>query len=65
MIKNQFGVTPEELFQVFEPNAFAAASIGQVHTATTKDGKKVGGNGGRGKKMGKREGERAERVKLI
>jgi predicted unusual protein kinase regulating ubiquinone biosynthesis (AarF/ABC1/UbiB family) len=41
VIKNQFNLTPESLFQSFEPTAFAAASIGQVHLATTKKGTKV------------------------
>ncbi len=32
---------PEELFRSFEPEAFAAASLGQVHRATTKAGENV------------------------
>jgi predicted unusual protein kinase regulating ubiquinone biosynthesis (AarF/ABC1/UbiB family) len=33
--------TPEELFAEIEPEAFAAASIGQVHRATLHDGRRV------------------------
>lgn len=32
---------PEEVFAEFEPDPFAAASIGQVHRATTKTGQRV------------------------
>jgi predicted unusual protein kinase regulating ubiquinone biosynthesis (AarF/ABC1/UbiB family) len=32
------GKPPEEVFQSFEPDAFAAASLGQVHRATARDG---------------------------
>jgi predicted unusual protein kinase regulating ubiquinone biosynthesis (AarF/ABC1/UbiB family) len=33
--------TPDELFAEIEPEAFAAASIGQVHRATLHDGRRV------------------------
>ncbi len=36
-IVNEFGITPKALFKSFDMKAFAAASIGQVHKATTKD----------------------------
>ena len=32
---------PEDVFESFEPEAFAAASLGQVHRATTKAGESV------------------------
>jgi predicted unusual protein kinase regulating ubiquinone biosynthesis (AarF/ABC1/UbiB family) len=35
------GKYPEELFRDFEPEPFAAASLGQVHKATTRKGQKV------------------------
>src|SRR6185312_13555335 len=38
---NELGSEPEELFQSFEKQAFAAASIGQVHRATLKSGERV------------------------
>lgn len=41
IIKKELGAYPEQLFAKFEPVAFAAASIGQVHRATLKDGRKV------------------------
>jgi predicted unusual protein kinase regulating ubiquinone biosynthesis (AarF/ABC1/UbiB family) len=34
----EFGVAPEKLFKTFDSNAFAAASLGQVHNATSSDG---------------------------
>lgn len=37
----EFGVPPEELFATFDPVAFAAASLGQVHRARTRDGELV------------------------
>jgi predicted unusual protein kinase regulating ubiquinone biosynthesis (AarF/ABC1/UbiB family) len=39
--KAAMGKYPEELFDSFEPDPFAAASLGQVHRAVTKDGDKV------------------------
>jgi predicted unusual protein kinase regulating ubiquinone biosynthesis (AarF/ABC1/UbiB family) len=36
-----FGSTPETLFAEFDDRAFAAASLGQVHAATTHDGRRV------------------------
>lgn len=41
IIKRELGDYPEKLFAQFEPEAFAAASIGQVHRAELKDGRKV------------------------
>ncbi len=39
--KGSCGKYPEEVFRVFEPEPFAAASLGQVHRAITKHGEKV------------------------
>ena len=39
--KSAFGKHPEEVFQSFEPEPFAAASLGQVHWAVTKQGEEV------------------------
>ena len=39
--KAVLGKNPEEMFRSFEPDAFAAASLGQVHRATTKSGENV------------------------
>jgi predicted unusual protein kinase regulating ubiquinone biosynthesis (AarF/ABC1/UbiB family) len=39
--KSAFGKYPEEVFGSFEPEPFAAASLGQVHWAVTKSGKEV------------------------
>lgn len=41
IIKKELRAYPEQLFAKFESDAFAAASIGQVHRATLKDGRKV------------------------
>lgn len=41
IIKNELGAYPQELFHWFEPEAFAAASIGQVHRARLADGTNV------------------------
>lgn len=40
-IKRTLGHEPEEIFQQFAPEPFAAASLGQVHHAITRDGLKV------------------------
>jgi predicted unusual protein kinase regulating ubiquinone biosynthesis (AarF/ABC1/UbiB family) len=39
--KASLGKYPEELFREFDPEPFAAASLGQVHRAITKSGEKV------------------------
>jgi predicted unusual protein kinase regulating ubiquinone biosynthesis (AarF/ABC1/UbiB family) len=39
--KASMGRLPEEVFRSFEAEPFAAASLGQVHRAVTRDGKKV------------------------
>ncbi len=41
IIKRELGDYPEKVFAKFESDAFAAASIGQVHRAELKDGRKV------------------------
>ena len=41
MVTAELGAPPTEIFGSWEPVPFAAASIGQVHRATTKEGKKV------------------------
>jgi predicted unusual protein kinase regulating ubiquinone biosynthesis (AarF/ABC1/UbiB family) len=41
IIKKELGSYPEQLFQSFDSKAMAAASIGQVHRATLKDGTEV------------------------
>jgi predicted unusual protein kinase regulating ubiquinone biosynthesis (AarF/ABC1/UbiB family) len=38
MVHNELGDDPERLFAAFETRAFAAASLGQVHRATLKNG---------------------------
>lgn len=40
-LKSQLGDDPSNLFKTFDEVPFAAASIGQVHKATTLDGKEV------------------------
>ena len=40
-IKSELGKYPEQVFKNFERAAFAAASLGQVHKATLKNGKSV------------------------
>jgi aarF domain-containing kinase len=40
-IRNELGRNPEELFAAFEPRAFAAASIGQVHRARLATGEEL------------------------
>ena len=41
VIESELGAPPEVLFQSFEREPFAAASIGQVHRARTDDGREV------------------------
>src|SRR5262249_7958591 len=38
---DELGAPPEKLFASFEPEAFAAASLGQVHRATLRSGEEV------------------------
>lgn len=41
VIKKELGAYPEQLFKSFNPDAIAAASIGQVHEATLESGERV------------------------
>ena len=41
VVQNELGVAPEALFKSFDLEAFAAASIGQVHRATADDGRRL------------------------
>src|SRR6056297_3839731 len=41
IIKKELGNYPEQIFKSFDSQAMAAASIGQVHRATLKDGTEV------------------------
>lgn len=41
VFRQAFGCEPEALFSHFEPTAFAAASLGQVHRAVLHDGRAV------------------------
>src|SRR5260370_37040012 len=41
--KRSLGREPEEIFQKFSPEPFAAAALGQVHRAVTRGGERVGG----------------------
>jgi len=41
VLMEEFGRPPEALFAEFDDTAFAAASLGQVHAATTRDGRRV------------------------
>ncbi len=38
---DELGAPPEEIFATFDPEPFAAASMGQVHGATLQDGREV------------------------
>lgn len=40
-LMDEFGQPPEALFAQFDSDAFAAASLGQVHAATLHDGRRV------------------------
>jgi predicted unusual protein kinase regulating ubiquinone biosynthesis (AarF/ABC1/UbiB family) len=40
-IKSELGEYPENIFETFDTQAFAAASLGQVHKATDKEGNKL------------------------
>jgi predicted unusual protein kinase regulating ubiquinone biosynthesis (AarF/ABC1/UbiB family) len=41
VIRQELGAPPDELFERWDPDPFAAASIGQVHRAITRDGRAV------------------------
>lgn len=41
LLREEFGQGPETLFAAFEPEAFAAASLGQVHGALGADGRRL------------------------
>ncbi len=41
LLHNAYGKSPEDLFAWFDSQAFAAASLGQVHEATSRDGKRL------------------------
>src|SRR5919107_1904043 len=41
LLREELGAKPSVVFAEFEPEAFAAASIGQVHRAVTRDGQAV------------------------
>jgi predicted unusual protein kinase regulating ubiquinone biosynthesis (AarF/ABC1/UbiB family) len=41
VVEAELGAPPEEVFVEFDPHAFAAASIGQVHAARLADGRRV------------------------
>lgn len=40
-IRSELGKAPDDIFDEFDRTPIASASLGQVHTAVTKDGKKV------------------------
>jgi predicted unusual protein kinase regulating ubiquinone biosynthesis (AarF/ABC1/UbiB family) len=41
VIREELGAAPEDVFETWDPQPIAAASIGQVHRAITKDGRAV------------------------
>ena len=41
LVHNEFGQDPDDRFASFDPRAFAAASLGQVHRARLKSGEEV------------------------
>jgi predicted unusual protein kinase regulating ubiquinone biosynthesis (AarF/ABC1/UbiB family) len=41
LLRESFGKSPHDLFATFDPQAFAAASLGQVHAASTHSGQAV------------------------
>jgi predicted unusual protein kinase regulating ubiquinone biosynthesis (AarF/ABC1/UbiB family) len=41
VVVEELGAPPEQVFAEFDPNPLAAASIGQVHAATTHEGRRV------------------------
>ncbi len=41
VVTTQFGTQPENIFQQFESTPFAAASLGQVHRAVSKEGEEL------------------------
>lgn len=41
LMRQEFGQSPQDLYRDFEPQAFAAASLGQVHAATLHSGEAV------------------------
>nr|WP_319490780.1 AarF/ABC1/UbiB kinase family protein [uncultured Desulfobacter sp.] len=41
VVQKELGAAPEELFESFDLEAFAAASLGQVHRATAGDGRRL------------------------
>jgi predicted unusual protein kinase regulating ubiquinone biosynthesis (AarF/ABC1/UbiB family) len=41
LLREELGVAPHERFAEFEPHAFAAASLGQVHRARALDGERL------------------------
>ncbi|MEY2452454.1 MAG: hypothetical protein QOD92_2028 [Acidimicrobiaceae bacterium] len=41
VVERELGAPPEQIFDTWDPVPFAAASIGQVHRAITKDGRAV------------------------